>query len=174
MILLHQIGGKLIVSRGSALTIFLDLPLLSTYFRMLSSFCSLSKQTVNNSIDSLLANTLISVQALSRSAFENQIQSTIDILLKETPIKFNHQLDYVIDTYRSNQLEHLFLSSWELEYSTQMQISSIVLTRPLSYNNNTCLCATSMSSSCFRSMIYPLSNSTIITLPGFCWWLFSN
>lgn len=88
--------------------------------------------------------------------------------MRETPIKFIHTLEYIIDTFRSNQLEHLFLSSWMLDYTTTANISAIVITRPLSYNNDTCICATSMSSSCFWPTVYRLFNTSInITLSGF-------
>lgn len=44
----------LIASRGSERFYLLDQPLLSNHFRMLSSFCKLSEQTVNDSINSLI------------------------------------------------------------------------------------------------------------------------
>ena len=154
-----------IASRGNGPFLLFDQPLLSNHFRMLSSFCTLSQQTVNDSINSLISNTLISVQALSHSEFENQLQSSIGILIQQTPTKFIHTLEYIINTFRSNQLEHLFLSSWMLGYTTANE-NYVVATHPISYNNNTCLCATSMSSLCFWPMTYKLFNTTNITLPG--------
>jgi hypothetical protein len=156
---------NLIASRGTEPFLLFDQPLLSNHFRMLSSFCTLSQQTVNNSINSLISNTFVSIQAISRSSFDNQIQSIIDLLIHQTPIEFFHTLEYIIDTFRSNQLEHLFLSSWMLNYTTASE-NHIVATNPLSYNNNTCICATSMSSTCFWPMTFQLFNTTNIILPG--------
>ena len=156
---------NLIASRGSVPFLLFDQPLLTNHFRMLSSFCTLSQQAVNDSIYSLISNTFISIQALPRSSFENQIQSSIDILIHQAPIKFIHIMEYIINTFRSNQLEHLFLSNWMLDYTTANE-NYVVGTHPLSYNNNTCVCATSMSSSCFWPMTFKLFNTTNTTLSG--------
>ncbi len=156
----------LIASRGDQPFLLLDQPLLSNHFRMLSSFCTLSQQTVNNSINTFISNAFISIETLTRNAFENQIQSTLNSVIEQTPMTFIQTLEYISDTFRSNQLEHLFLSNWMLSFTTATE-NYILATYPLSYNNDTCTCATSMSVPCWWPLVFILSNETNITLPGF-------
>ena len=132
---------------------------------MLSSFCKRSQQTVNNSIDLFLSNDIISVQPLTRNAFENQIQSILSIFIQQTPSTFIQTLEYIIDTFRSNQLEHMFLSDWTLSFTTERE-NYVIATTPLSYNNNTCTCATTLSGVCWWSLNLFLLNGTFIHLPG--------
>ena len=156
---------RLIASRGNDTFLFLDQPLLSNHFRMLSSFCTLSQQTVDNAINTLISNDLISVQALTRDAFADQMESTLNLFIEKTPILFAQTLDYITNTFRSNQLEHLFLSNWMLSFTTAAE-NYVIATHPLSYNNDTCTCATFISVPCWWSLVLISSNGTNITLPG--------
>ena len=156
---------KLIARRGEETFLLFDQPLLSNHFRMLSSLCTLSRQTVDNSTETFLSTALVSVQSLKRSAFFNQIESTLSAFIAETPLIFVQTLEHMINTFRSNQLEHLFLSDWMLGFTTAQE-NYILANIPLSYNNNTCTCATSLSNSCWWPLVVRLLNMTDINLPG--------
>ena len=155
-----------LTQRGTEPFRLFDQPLLSNHFRMLSSLCTLSQRMVDNSINALISNEFISVQTLTHHSFKSQIESTLKIFIQQTPMKFTNTLEYIINTFRSNQLEHLFLSNWMLEFTTANE-NYLLATHPLSYNNNTCICATSIAAICFWPLVFISSNATNITLSGF-------
>ena len=147
-----------------------DQPLLSTYFRMLSSMCELSKETVKNATNTFLSSGFISVTILGRSSFEDRVKSSVNALIQQTPMSFRRTLQFTRDSFRANQLEDLFMSSWKPALTTSSDIN-IEARIPLSFNNGTCMCATSMLSSCWRPLVFVMNSSTTgisstITLPG--------
>ena len=155
----------LVASRGDEIISLLDQPLLSNYFRMLSSFCTLSNQTVQNAINSFESNTFVSVEALTPDAFNSQVESLLNALIEQTPLIFVRSLDYITGTFRSDQLEHLFLSNWIRAFTTANE-TYVLASFPVSYNNDTCTCATYLSAACWWQLVFILSNQTKITLPG--------
>ena len=147
-----------------------DQPLLSTYFRMLSSMCELSKETVKNAANTFLSSAFVSVTILRRSSFEDRVKSSVNALIQQTPMSFRRILQFTRDSFRANQLSDLFMSSWKPALTTSLD-SYIEARIPLSFNNGTCMCSTSMLSSCWRSLVFVMHNSTTgisstISLPG--------
>lgn len=157
---------KLIAHRGEEPYLLFDQPLLSNHFRMLSSLCTLSRQTVDNSTETFLSNALVSVQSLERSVFINQVESNLNAFIAQTPLIFVQTLEHITNIFRSNQLEHLFLTDWMLSFTTAQE-NYILANIPLTHNNNTCTCATLLSDSCWWPLVIRLLNMTNINLPGF-------
>ena len=155
----------LIASRGDETFLLLDQPLLSNHFRMLSSFCTLSKQTVENAINTFISDTFVSVEPLTRTDFNDQIDSSLRTLIEQTPITFEHPLNHIVDTLRANQLTHLFLSNWMIGFSTASEYF-VFSSQPLSYNNGTCSCAISTGASCWWPLTFLSENQINVTLPG--------
>jgi hypothetical protein len=155
----------LVSATGNTFTLK-DQPLLSAYFRMLSSLCTLANQTVDNAARVFASNAFVSVETLARGSFESQIESSLNAFIKQTPVTFLRTLKFTSDTFRTNQLQHMFMSSWKVVFTTLAE-DYIEATIPLSYNNDTCTCGTSLLSPCSWQLVFVLSNTTTITLPGF-------
>ena len=156
---------KLLASRGDETFTLLDQPLLSNHFRMLSSFCTLSSQTIKDAITTFMSSTFVSVEVLTRTQFNDQIDSLLKNLIEQIPINFGHPFTHIIDTFRANQLTHLFLSNWMIAFSSAAE-NYILSNKPLSYNNGTCTCATVDGSSCWWPLTFLSDNQTNLTLPG--------
>ncbi|CAF1269656.1 unnamed protein product [Adineta ricciae] len=138
--------------------------LLSTQFRLLSSLCNITKSTVDQSKSSFLSNKLVSVVTIPKSLFEAQLNSMVTLLITHTPRNFRRTLDFIINGHQFNQLQDQFMSSWKMVYSTSQE-NYLFRTVPVVYNNDTCICATGMST-CSRALSF-LNSSTAITVPGF-------
>lgn len=145
---------------------YFDQALLSNHFRMLSSFCRLSRETLDEAINALLADSFISIETMTPDDFYNQVDSTLKSFIQRTTSEFINSVDYIADMFRSNQLEHLFLSNWMISFSTAAE-NYVLSSTPRSYNNNTCICASSMNNSCWWSMNFRQRNETFMSLLGF-------
>ncbi|UJR29415.1 hypothetical protein I4U23_010627 [Adineta vaga] len=140
--------------------------LLGTQFRLLSSLCNLAKNVIDQSKSNFLSNKLISVETISLNLFYSQLNSMINLLITQTPMNFRDTFTFIINAHQSNQLQDQFMSSWKMTYST-LEESYVFRTVPVTYNNNTCICAAGMST-CSRTLNFlrPSTNTTI-TFPGF-------
>ncbi|CAF1327145.1 unnamed protein product, partial [Rotaria sordida] len=153
----------LVANRGDTYALK-DQPLLSAYFRMIASFCRLANQTVTNAAHTFASKTFVSVEAITSKSFEIQVASSLNTFIQQTPLTFLHTLQFIRDAFRSNQLQNMFMTTWEIAFTTAAE-NYIVATIPRSYNNGTCLCATSLSATCWRPLDFVLHQRTI-TLPG--------
>jgi hypothetical protein len=132
--------------------------------------CTLSKETVKNSTDTFLSSAFISIETLGRSSFENQVHSSVNGIIQQTPMTFRRTLQFTRESFRVNQLEDIFMSSWKPALTTALDAYKEARI-PLLFNNGTCMCATSMLSLCWRPLAFLMNNSTTnisstITLPG--------
>ncbi|CAF1113821.1 unnamed protein product [Rotaria sp. Silwood1] len=153
----------LVVATGNTY-IFKDRPLLGAYFRMIASFCTLANQTVTNAALTFASKTFVSIEALTQKLFESEVTSALNMFIQQTPVTYLHRLKYIRDALRSNQLQNMFMTTWEIAFTTAAE-SYIVATIPRSYNNNTCSCAATLSPTCWRPLNLVLGNETI-ALPG--------
>ena len=170
----HQVCSSYFISktwalvigrRGDELISLYDQPLLSNYFRMLSSLCTLVEQTIVNAIDTLATESLISIQVINPDDFQNRIKVIMNSLIEQAPSFLLNALEYLISMLRSNQFEHLFLSNWNIGFSTAEE-NYILATDPVVHNNGTCICATSMNGSCWWPLKFVLPDQVEIHLPG--------
>ena len=155
----------LIASRGNEPFVLLDQPLLSNHFRMLSSFCALSSQTIQNAINAFMSSAFVTVEVLTRTQFNDQIGAVLKNLIEQIPINFRNPFTHIINTLRANQLTHLFLSNWMIAFSSATE-NYILSNKPLTYNNGTCTCATADGSSCWWPLTFLSDNQTNLTIPG--------
>ncbi|CAF3502832.1 unnamed protein product, partial [Rotaria sp. Silwood2] len=112
-----------------------------------------------------MSDALVSVETLTPKSLESQVASALNIFIQQKPVTFRHTLKFIRDTLRSNQLQNMFMTTWEIAFTTAAE-NYIVATIPRSYNNDTCSCAALSSPSCWRPLDFVLNNG-IITIPGF-------
>ncbi|CAF3007977.1 unnamed protein product [Rotaria sp. Silwood2] len=112
-----------------------------------------------------MSDALVSIETLTPKLLESQVASALNIFSQQTPVTFRHTLKFIRDALRSNQLQNMFMTTWEIAFTTAAE-SYIVATIPRSYNNNTCSCAALFSPSCWRPLDFFLNNG-IITIRGF-------
>lgn len=153
----------LLVDSGDVVR-FRDRPLLGAYFRMLSSLCSVAKQTIANAIQNYASSTFVSVETFGRDFFQNEIDSYLNRYIKQIPSKFVRTHKFITETFRSNQIQDMFMSAWRLIFTTAEE-NFIIGTMPVLYENGTCTCATSLNSNCSRKLTFFLPNLTTTTLP---------
>lgn len=138
--------------------------LLSIQFRLLSSLCNLAKSAVSQSKYNFISNKFLTVETLPASLFQTQVNSMISLFIEQTPATFRHTLEFIMGAHQSNQLQDQFMSSWAMMYSTLAE-EYIFRTVPVSYNNNTCVCAKGMTN-CSRPLNFLNSSNRTITFPG--------
>ena len=90
---------------------------LSTHYRILSSLCHLSHRFIENTEKVFGTRELITVEALTRSSFDNQIKALVSTFISQTSADYRRTLSFVIDSFSVNQLLNLFTSNWKVEFS---------------------------------------------------------
>jgi hypothetical protein len=95
-----------------------DQPLLSAYFRMLASLCTLANRTVNNAANIFASNAFVTIETLARNAFESFVESTLNTFIQQTPVTFLRMLIFIRETFRSNQLQNMFMTTWKIDFTT--------------------------------------------------------
>ncbi|CAF3847287.1 unnamed protein product, partial [Rotaria sordida] len=78
--------------------------------------------------------TSIDVEAITSKSFEIQVASSLNTFIQQTPLTFLHTLQFIRDAFRSNQLQNMFMTTWEIAFTTAAE-NYIVATIPRSYNN---------------------------------------
>ncbi|UJR29650.1 hypothetical protein I4U23_017198 [Adineta vaga] len=141
-----------------------DRKILSGLFRVLSAFCKLTKNTIEQNMKVFSTKQIITLKTLIRDSFESQIDSIIDNFIVQTLAQFQWIHHYIIDMFHGNQLVHKFNLNWKL-FLSNSEMNYAVRTVPVWFNESgkSCLCTTS-SSQCFRSLLE--TNEYIIQIPG--------
>ena len=142
----------------------LDLFLLITQFRLLSSICELVSKEIFIVLYNFVMHRFNSLETISRESFEWQSNSTTTLLIDDVVNRFRRLLVLTADTLRSNQYQNLYMSNWQTELSA-VATDYILLATPISYNNGTCICAAGMSN-CSRPLMFKDLNNNIITFSG--------
>ncbi|CAF4249520.1 unnamed protein product, partial [Adineta steineri] len=146
-----------------AISNFLDLQLLSTQFRLLASLCSLAQQSIDNDTSAFLTNKLVTLEAMSSSLFQDQIDSLTTAFIAQTPDKFRRTQSFIYEIFRANQLLTIFGTNWQLAFTTAANNYIIGTVPRISFGNNYS-CITSLDS--FSRPLYINANSNTIVLPG--------
>lgn len=108
-------------------------------------------------------NKLISFETLSPNALENEVNSFYQTFIEKEKTKSKRYIDFIIKVFRSNQLEDLYMSNWNTEFSNQTE-NYILRHVPVVFDRN-CTCATTIST-CSRSLVFMDESENSITLPG--------
>ncbi|CAF1195609.1 unnamed protein product [Adineta steineri] len=118
-------------------------------FKLLSSFCTLSKETVNNSIIQLIASDFINSQLLSPDVLNVQILTIINQFQLTMPQIFINSLLLIREITQANMILSVFLTNWMFEPVHNLPTDTQVIphTIPIHYNG----CSCSLSSKCVSS-----------------------
>ncbi|CAF4058138.1 unnamed protein product [Adineta steineri] len=144
-------------------TNFLDLQLLSTQFRVLASLCSLANQSIDNDKTAFLSNKLVTLEAMSLSLFQAQIDSLTAAFITQTPDKFHRTQSYIFETFRANQMLNVFGTNWQIAFTTAAY-NYVITTVPRTSFGNNYSCITSLNS--FSRPLYIDVNYNTTLLPG--------
>ena len=109
-------------------------------------------------------NEVLSVETLSTKVLEEQMASAKKVFSEQYKVTFDSTLAFIIDTFRSNQFQDRYMSSWQATFSNATE-NYIVRAVPLSFNDGTCTCAAGMSN-CSRPLMLTDSGNNQRTLPG--------
>ncbi|CAF1386151.1 unnamed protein product, partial [Adineta steineri] len=138
-------------------------------FKLLSSFCNLSNETVSESIIQLGTANFINNQLLSSYLLNNTIEMFINEFKQTISQSFVNSISLIRETTSSNMLMTKYLSNWELDGSDPDFAYMVIYMFPLNYNG----CSCSSSSKCVsssRGMLtgcYPLETIFQTTLDCF-------
>lgn len=107
---------------------------------LLSSFCTLSQQTVNDSIALFLRQQFITAQVLTVDQFEEQINESFIRFFLDLSLSLRHSLDYFQSTIHANAIMSSYASNWRFIPNSNIY-SSMISTAPVSYGNCSCASA---------------------------------
>ncbi|CAF0785634.1 unnamed protein product [Adineta steineri] len=141
----------------------LDLQLLSIQFRVLASLCSLAQQSIDNDKSEFLNNKLVTLEAMSFSSFQAQIDSLNATFIAQTSDKFRRTQSFIYETFRANQLLAVPGTNWQLAFTTAAD-NYVVATVPRASFGNNYSCITSLDS--FSRPLYIDANYNTTVLPG--------
>ncbi|UJR12075.1 hypothetical protein I4U23_016253 [Adineta vaga] len=122
------------------------------FVESLTLFCSLSQDTIDDSIDIFLTSTILTNQLQPSVQFIDEINQTINQFQKRIPIIFAQTLDLIRMTIQGNSLLGTFASNWDiLKIEEDIESNSSFITRPVIHNeikqNISCSCSTSRTCS---------------------------
>ncbi|CAF1277980.1 unnamed protein product [Adineta steineri] len=113
-------------------------------FKLLSSFCNLSNETVSESIFQLGTTDFINNQLLSSDILDNRIEMFINEFKQTISQSFVNSISLIRETISSNMLMTVYLSNWEFERSSVDSFHKFIHMFPLNYSG----CSCSSSSKC--------------------------
>ncbi|CAF0808710.1 unnamed protein product [Adineta steineri] len=142
---------------------FQDLQLLSIQFRILASLCSLAQQSIDKDTSEFLANKLVTLEAMSFSSFQAQIDSLTSVFTAQTLDKFRRTQSFIYETFRANQLLVVPETNWQFALTTAAD-NYVLATVPRSSFGNNYSCITSLNS--FSRPLYIDKNYNTTVLPG--------
>ncbi|CAF1183481.1 unnamed protein product [Adineta steineri] len=131
-------------------------------FKLLSSFCTLSKETVHNAIIQLTASDFVNSQLLSPDVLNVQILTTIKQFQLTMPQIFTSSLSLIREITQANMLLSVFLTNWMFEPVHNITLDTYIIAHTIPIHYNGCNCA--LSSKCVspsRGMLagcYPLES----------------
>ncbi|CAF3645712.1 unnamed protein product, partial [Adineta steineri] len=139
-------------------------------FKLLSSFCKLSNETVFESILQLGTTDLINNQLLSLDILNNRIEMFINEFQQTISQSFVNSISLIRETISSNMFMTVFLSNWEFERRSNSTCRNLVHTFPLNYNGCSCSSSSKCVSSSHGMLIgcYPLE--TIFQTTLYCFY----
>ncbi|CAF1186952.1 unnamed protein product [Adineta steineri] len=138
-------------------------------FKLLSSFCNLSKETVFESIFQLETTDFINNQLLSLDILNNRIKMFINEFQQTLSQSFVNSISLIRETISSNMFMTTSLSNWEFDRTSPNLSLKIFHMFPLNYNGCSCSSSSKCVSSSHGMLIgcYPLESIFQTTLHCF-------
>ncbi|CAF1134130.1 unnamed protein product [Adineta steineri] len=138
-------------------------------FKILSSFCNLSNETVSESTFQLGTTDLLNNQLLSKYILNNTIEMFINKFQQTISQSFVNSISLIRETISSNMFMTAYLNNWEFDRADPTSLYSVIHILPLNYTG----CSCSSSSKCVSSShgmltgCYPLETIFQTTLHCF-------
>ncbi|CAF4888015.1 unnamed protein product [Rotaria sp. Silwood1] len=123
---------------------------LSAHYRLLSSLCQSSHRFIENAKEVFDTFELISVETLTHSSFDSQIQSFISRFISQIPAEYRRTLSFIVGSFSVNQLLHLFRSNWLIDFTDENE-QYLLKTFPRNFSLSNCSCT--ISSNCSEPLI---------------------
>ncbi|CAF1665728.1 unnamed protein product [Adineta ricciae] len=139
-----------------------DGKILSTQFRLLSALCLLAKDMIEQQLQNLYSQELITFETLSKTSFEEQVESIIDTFIVQSLTSFRRTHQFIIDMLQGNQLQNIFLTNWDLGSPT-VDNSYRIGGNPIVVNESGVLCSCDTQSTCTRSRLINVSKQRIFS-----------
>ncbi|CAF1427266.1 unnamed protein product [Adineta steineri] len=138
-------------------------------FKLLSSFCNLSKETVSESIFQLETTDFINNQLLSSYILNSRIEMFINEFQQTISQSFVNSISLIRETINSNMLMTLYLSNWKFDRVTFEWSTAVIYMFPLNYTGCSCSSSSKCVSSSHGMLIgcYPLETIFQTTLHCF-------
>ncbi|CAF1290173.1 unnamed protein product [Rotaria sordida] len=127
----------------------------AAYFRALQTFCLVANATVNNILENFLSSILIINQIISQDEFDRQMNVTLYHLKTTLPNIFIQALILIRITSQSDGLMNVFSTNWYFAKSENQSSMTRLESRPVTYNNSICSCATSRQYSSPAALFHP-------------------
>lgn len=136
----------------------------AAYFSFIISLCNISMETIGNSVDQFLDETVISAQAMTRNQFDNRINSTINVFRRKTVREFYRVFELLRSVDHGNGLMSVYFLNWKITQNRTKNFFSYPLIPEV--KKNRCSCATRMD--CFEpgSIFESLSDEPSYSIPG--------
>ena len=123
---------------------------LITHYRTLAALCDRSEQYIRNSIDDFDTRELITIEPLTRAAFDIQTQSLIDNLIRQVKSDYRRTLSLVMNSFGVNQLLHLYAKNWKIDFTDEND-KHVLKAFPVRFASSNCTCA--ISSNCSEPLM---------------------
>ena len=141
-----------------------DTFLLITQLRFFSLLCEIAKNEITLLPLNYISQQSITFETIPRQTFESETNSFSKSPIDEIANRFRHTFLIMLDTFHSNQLQNLYMTNWQTQFTDATE-NYILRTVPVSYNNGTCICAAGMFN-CSRPLVFKDFNDQVFTLPG--------
>ncbi|CAF1429583.1 unnamed protein product [Adineta ricciae] len=123
---------------------------ISFQFQALKTLYLLIDETVKSKLLEFYSITWINNQLISKDMFENRINLIVDLFQKSTQQTFKQIFEMTREILHGNAFMSTYQTNWQYNL---LEINSEFLfyTKPMTYNNNSCTCATSLD--CLEAVI---------------------
>lgn len=144
---------------------------LSAHLQYLQGLCQLSQQSVANSINELMTSLLVTVQLLSKTDFQNRLNTLIEQSKSNAPVTFSRLLFFTQNNFRANAFLSIYGTDFEFPVrfptytiNTYPQLAIFAYAEPVIYDDG---CSCGMFSNCTtQATIMQTNPSRNITLNG--------
>ncbi|CAF1618923.1 unnamed protein product [Adineta ricciae] len=121
--------------------------MLPIQFHFLASVCQLTAKMVDLNLKKFHSTTWISNELNSMDLFQNKVNKTVNSFKRSTALKFKEIFDMNREIIHGNTFISALQTNWKYIGYHFKNNSVIMYTKPISYNNQSCTCATSLQCS---------------------------
>ncbi|CAF1203262.1 unnamed protein product [Adineta ricciae] len=136
---------------------------LSAHLQYLQGLCQLSQKSVDNTINEYVTSLLVTVQLLSETDFQNQLNASIEHSRLNAPLLFSRCLFFIQNNFRANAFLSIYGTDFKFPIESQ-SYTGYLYAEPVIYDNG---CSCEMSSNCTTQATFiETDSSKIISVLG--------